>query len=172
MVMLPKYLTVSVILRIVGPCGPIFREIKKSLTEYFGIFQSKLNSLINSLTNDPGTVLKLFFGPSVIELKSMGITSFLFEVIVLEIFIKVRQNIIFSVDLLSMYSFKNKNLVGKPPLEETKDELTSKGLPHMYLVINNLHVLIYFTVNNVPFFFKRVNIILNTLLMILTSQLG
>jgi hypothetical protein len=137
-----------------------------------GIFQTKLYSLINSLTKNPGTVLKRFAGGSVIELKLIGILSPLLGRIVLEIFIKVRQKIIFSVLLLSMKGFKNKNLVGKPPLEETKEELTSKGLPHMYLVINNLHVLIYFTVNNVPFFFKRVNIILKTFFMILTLQLG
>jgi len=172
MISLPKYLTVSVILRIVGPWGPIFNEIKKSEIEYVGIFHTRLNSLINSLTNHPGTVLKRFFGGLVIEDKSTGITSLLRGEIVLEIFRSVKTKTMFSVLLLSIYALRNLNLVGKPPLDDTKFAFTSKGLPHMYLVINNLHVLIYFTVNNVPFFFRRVNTILNVLLINLTSQLG
>jgi hypothetical protein len=171
-IVLPKTLTVSVMDNIVGPCGPILSEIKKSLTPYVGFSQLSSNSLINSLTNLPGTVLKLFFGGSVIEFKLMGIISLLRGLIVLEIFISVRQNIIFSVFPLSIYSLRNLNLVGQPALVETKESFLSKGLPHMYLVINNLHVFRYFTVNSVPFFFRRMNTILNTLLINLASQLG
>jgi len=137
-----------------------------------GISHSKPYSLTNSKTNLPGTVLKTFLGLSVIELKLIGITSFFFGVIHLEILSSVKAKTICSVLPLSIYFLRNINLDGKPDFDETKESLTNKGLPHMYLVNNNLHVLIYFTVNNVPFFFKRVKIILNVFLINLTSQLG
>jgi hypothetical protein len=121
---------------------------------------------------NPGIVLNFFLGLSVMELKLMGITSFFFGVIHLEIFNNVKAKTICSVLPLSIYFFKNINFEGNPDFDETKESLTSKGLPHMYLVNNNLHVLIYFTVNNVPFFFRRVKIILNVFLINLTSQLG
>ena len=58
---------------------------------------------MNSLIKDAGTVLKDFFGPSVIEEKSIGITSDFLSEIVLEILNSVKQNLICSVFRLSIY---------------------------------------------------------------------